>query len=62
MKTYHIVFKIDSEVDYFSKGENFTTEHATEFHAVLDVLAQWNDKYSQEQYPNIKFMAMYPIN
>jgi len=52
---YHIVFKLDGEVDYYSKGENFSTKMTNPFHAVLDVMAQWAELYPQEQYPHIKF-------
>lgn len=62
MSIFHVVYKLDGEVDFYSKGENFSTDQQTEHHKMLHVLGQWNDKYPQDQYPNIKLMAIYPVN
>jgi len=59
---YHVCWKYNSETDFYSTGETFTTTAESESHKLLDILGQWTEKYPQDQYPNIKFMAMYPVN
>lgn len=62
MKQYHIVYKLNSETDFYSQGKNYETNMENEVQGIIDVLNKWKVEYPSAVYPNRKLMVLYPIN
>lgn len=58
---YHIVYKLNSETDFYSQGQTYTTEQENEVQAIIDVLNQWRVQYPSTEHPYRKLMVLYPI-
>lgn len=59
MKTYHIVFKLNKETDFYSIGKDYTTNLANETAGIVEVLQQWSAEYPIDIHPNRQMSVIY---